>query len=162
MMCKDSFKIVFSSPVYVMIAAVLTLFFWIIFNMFEQLLFFSPIIIFYLPEDAQTGFMLTNIMSILLGLVISMNIYLIKNSVLNLSKSMFSGTAFGLASSTCASCSSFGFLTVSAFGGFGVLATNFLTNYETPIRIISIAILMYSVYAIHNKITKSCLIDIKR
>jgi hypothetical protein len=28
--------------------------FWIVFNVFEQLLFFSPIVVFYLPEDAIT------------------------------------------------------------------------------------------------------------
>lgn len=161
-MFLDSLKMVFLNPFYLLIAAVVATIFWIIFNFYGQLLFFSPYLAFYLPHDAYLWFILTNIMAILLGIVISMNIYLLKRSSLKISKSIFSGTIFGLASSTCASCSSFGFLTISAFGGFSTITTNFLTNYETPIRIISIVILIYALYTMHIKITKSCFLDIKK
>lgn len=160
-MVTDSIKIVFANPFYIFIAAFLTIVLWIVFNFFGQLLFFSPFLVFYLPNDAHLSFILTNILSILIGIASSMNIYLLKNSRLKISRTMFSGTAFGLATTTCMSCSSFGFLTISTFGGFGIIATNFLSNYEIPIRIVSIIILVYALYNIHNKITKSCFIYAK-
>ncbi|MGA9842951.1 MAG: hypothetical protein WBQ25_11605, partial [Nitrososphaeraceae archaeon] len=58
-----AFKMVFSNPFYIAIAGAVSTIFWIVFNSFDQLLFFSPIITFYLPDDAITGFILTNITS---------------------------------------------------------------------------------------------------
>jgi hypothetical protein len=48
----------------------------------------------------------------------------------------FSGSSIGVLSSTCASCSSLGFLLVSALGGAGITISTFLSNYQTPLRII--------------------------
>ena len=56
-----AFKMVFSKPLYIAIAGAVFIVFWIVFNSFDQLLFFSPIITFYLTDDAITGFILTNI-----------------------------------------------------------------------------------------------------
>jgi hypothetical protein len=42
----------------------------------------------------------------------------------------FSGSTVTVLSSTCASCSSLGFLLVSVFGGTGVAASSFLSNYH--------------------------------
>ena len=61
-----SVKFVFSHWVYIALAGTIAIIFWIVFNVFEQLLFFSPIVVFYLPEDAITGFILSNITAILL------------------------------------------------------------------------------------------------
>ena len=152
----SSFRIVFSNPLYAIISLLVATFFWIILNVAAELLFFSPIWIFYLPDDAVFGFILTNITAVLVGIVVSMNIFVMRNSKLKLSKSLFSGTSIGLISSTCISCSSIGFALVSTFGGIGILISNFLSIYEFPLRIISIAILVYAIYSSHNRITKSC------
>ena len=152
----SSFRIVFSNPIYVIISILITIFFWIILNVVAELLFFSPIWIFYLPSDAVFGFILTNVTAVLVGIVTIMNIYIIRNSKLKLSRSLFSGTSIGLISSTCVSCSSIGFALISTFGGIGILISNFLSVYEIPLRIISIAILIYAIYSSHNKITKNC------
>ena len=157
----SSFRIVFSNHIYVIVSLLMATFFWIILNVAGELLFFSPIWIFYLPDDAVFGFILTNITAILIGIVVSTNIYIIRNSKLKLSKSLFSGTSIGLLSSTCASCTSIGFSLVSTFGGIGILISNFLSVYEIPLRIISIAILLYAIYSSHNRITKRCLLDFK-
>ena len=156
-----SFRIVFSNPLYLITCAIVTILFWIILNIAGELLFFSPIWVFYLPDDAVFGFTLTNITAVLIGIVVSMNTYIIVNSNLKLSRSLFSGTSIGLISSTCASCSSIGFVLVSTFGGIGILISNFFSVYEIPLRIISIAILVYAIYSAHNRITKSCLLDFK-
>lgn len=154
-----AFKIVFSNPFYIAIAGAVSTIFWIIFNSFDQLLFFSPIITFYLPDDAITGFILTNITSVLMGVLVAMNVYVIRNSKIKLDKSLLSGSILGIASSACASCSSLGFLVISIFGGFGTVATDLLTNYQIPLRIVSICILLWALYSIQNKITKSCIIN---
>lgn len=157
----SSFRIVFSNHIYVIVSLLMTTFFWIILNVAGELLFFSPILIFYLPDDALFSFILTNLTAVLIGIVLSMNIHIIRNSKLKLSRSLFSGASIGLISSTCASCSSIGFALVSTFGGMGILISNFFSLYEIPIRIISIAILVYAIYSSHNRITKSCLLDFK-
>ena len=95
----SSFRIVFSNHIYVIVSLLMATFFWIILNVAGELLFFSPIWIFYLPDDAMFDFILTNITAILVGIVVSTNIYIIRNSKLKLSKSLFSGTSIGLISS---------------------------------------------------------------
>ena len=155
-----SFRMVFSNWMYVLIAGLTASIFWTIFNVFDQLLFFSPIVIFYLPPDAVVGFILTNITSILLGIIVSMNIYVLKHSKLKISmRSFLSGSGLSVLSSTCASCSSLGFLLVSTFGGAGIAVSTFLSNYQTPLRILSVAILIWALYSISNKLTKSCKIN---
>ena len=154
-------RIVFSSALYIALTIAIAVGFWIIFNVFEQLLFFWPVWVFYLPEDAVIGFVLTNITAILIGILVSMNVYVIKHSRLKITKSssLFSGTSLSILSSTCISCSSIGFLLISTFGGLGIVVSNFLSTYQIPLRIISIGILLFAQYSIHNKITKSCAVD---
>ena len=153
-----SIKLVFSHWAYIALAGTITTVFWIVFNVFEQLLFFSPIVVFYLPEDAITGFILSNITAILLGIVVSMNIYVLKHSrgiKLN-ATSFFSGSTIGVLSSTCASCSSLGFLLVSTLGGAGMTLSTFLSNYQTPLRIVSIALLLWAYYSVSIRLTRAC------
>jgi hypothetical protein len=156
-----SFQLLFSKWMYVAIALALAGIFWIIFNVFDQLLFFSPIFVFYLPDDAVIGFILSTITAILMGIVVSMNVYILKYSG-NLKVtigSLFSGSTLSMISSTCASCSSVGFLLVSTFGGIGITASTFLSNYQTPLRVISIALLVWALYSASHKLTKSCLLN---
>mgnify|MGYP003293833480 CR=1 FL=1 len=131
-----SIKLVFSNWTYVALAGTIAAIFWIVFNLFEQLLFFSPIVVFYLPEDAITGFILSNITAILLGMVVSMNVYVLKHSrgIKFNAASFFSGSSIGVLSSTCASCSSPGFLLVSTLGRAGINLSTFLSNYQTPTK----------------------------
>lgn len=156
-----AFKIVYSSnPIlYIGITILVFISFWFFFNIFDELLFFSPILYFYLPDDAIVGFVFTNIIALLLGIVVSMNIYMIKNSKLKIGKSLISGSFLGIVTSACASCSSIGFIIISTFGGVGIVATAFLTNYQIPLRVLSIGIMIYAIYAINKRITGSCIVD---
>jgi hypothetical protein len=155
-----SFKLVFSRVFYIALTIAIAFTFWIIFNLFEQLIFFWPVWVFYLPEDALLGFVITNITAILLGILISMNIYVIRNSRLKITKSsLFSGTGLSILSSTCISCSSIGFLLISTFGGLGILISNFLSTYQLLLRLLSIVILLIALYSVHKRITKICVIN---
>ena len=153
-----SIKLVFSHWTYITLAGTTAAIFWIVFNLFEQLLFFSPIVVFYLPEDAIAGFILSNITAILLGMVVSMNVYVLRDSrgVKFNAASFFSGSSLGILSSTCASCSSLGFLLVSVLGSAGITLSTFLSNYQTPLRIVSIALLFWAYYSISIRLTRSC------
>jgi hypothetical protein len=161
MILVDAFKTVYHTdpPLYFLITLFTFLIFWVFFNVLDQLLFFSPILYFYVPDDAITGFILTNMIASILGITVSMNVYAIRNSNLRLDKALFSGSFMGIASSLCASCSSIGFLIITTFGGAGIVVTGFLTNYQTPLRLFSLAVLIWGVYAVLNRITKSCPIN---
>lgn len=106
---------------------------------------------------------MTTIVSILLGILVSMNIYAIRHSRLKISrKSLFSGSSLSIISGVCSSCSSVGFLLISTFGSIGVITTNLLTIYQIPLRIISVAILIFAIYYIHKRIVQSCVMDLTR
>lgn len=152
--------VVFSIPTYILIAAAVAIPFWILFNAFDQLIFFDPIWIFYLPEDAITGFILTTIVTMLIGMLVSMNIYVVRHSKLKINRgSLFSGSTLSIISGVCSSCSSVGFLLISTFGSIGIIASNLLTIYQIPLRIISAAILFFALYYIHKRIMQSCVMD---
>ena len=152
-----AFAIVFANKIYTAIAVGLMLIFAIVFSIFDQLLFLSPILDFYIPSDSVPQFALSMITSILLGTVIAMNTFiLIRLGIRNLSTSMFSGTSLGMVSGVCASCTSLGVLLVSTFGGVGIAASNFLTTFQTPLRIISIGLLIVGLYSASKQVTKSC------
>src|SRR5829696_8224930 len=141
-----SVKLVFSHWAYITLAGTIAAIFWIIFNVFEQLLFFYPIVVFYLPEDAITGFIFSNITAILLGMVVSMNVYVLKHSrdvKLRSATSFFSG-------------SSLGFLLVSTLGGAGITLTTILSNYQIPLRLLSIALLVWAYHSVSIRLTRGC------
>ncbi|MCC2648412.1 MAG: hypothetical protein K0R16_1215, partial [Nitrososphaeraceae archaeon] len=77
-----SIRLVFSNSAYIILAGAITIGFWILFSVFDQLLFFLPVLVFYLPHDAITGFILSNITAVIMGIVISMNVYMLKHSKL--------------------------------------------------------------------------------
>ena len=159
-----STKLVFFHWAYVALAGTISAILWIVFNLFEQLLFFSPIVVFYLPEDAITGFILSIITAILLGMVVSMNVYVLihlRGLKFN-ATSFFSGSSIGILSSTCASCSSLGFLLASTLGGAGITLSTFLSNYQTPLRIVSIALLLWAYYSISIRLAGSCRIEYRK
>jgi hypothetical protein len=154
-----SLKLVFSHWTYITLAGTIAAIFWIIFNVFEQLLFFYPIIIFYLPEDAILGFILSSTTASILGTVVSMNVYVLKHSRdirLMSATSFFSGSSIGILSSTCASCTSLGFLLASTLGGAGLTLSTILSNYQTPLRILSIILLIWACYSVSIRLNKGC------
>jgi hypothetical protein len=157
-----STKTVFLSHwAYIVLAGTIATVFWIVFNIFDQLLFFYPIVTFYLPDDALLDFIFSNITAILLGMVVSMNVYVLKHSrgVKITAASFFSGSSVAVLSSTCASCSSLGFLLISTLGGAGITLSTFLSNYQTPLRLLSIGLLLWAYYSISIRLTKSCKIE---
>ena len=71
-----AFKIVYGSNpiIYIGLSVLVFVLFWIFFNVFDELLYFTPIFYFYIPDDAIVGFILSTASAILLGVIIQMNI----------------------------------------------------------------------------------------
>lgn len=158
MVFLSSLTIVFSNRLYLALAAAVFSAFWIIFNVSAELLFFFPVFVFYLPQDAILVFVLSNVISVLMGIIVSMNIYIIKHFSMKLSKSMFSGSFVGTVCGACVSCSSVGFIILTTFGSFGAVLSTFLSVYQIPLLVGSIGILTWSYYSIHKKLTSSCVL----
>lgn len=158
-----AFKIAYSSNPFLYIGLTVLVFtlFWIFFTVFDELLYFSPILYFYLPNDAIVGFILSTASALLLGVVVSMNIYLLRNSSIKLDKSLISSSFITILSSACASCSSIAFVIISTFGSAGIIATTFLTNYQIPLRLVSIGILILALYTVCRRTTNNCSLNNK-
>lgn len=155
-MILSSFTQVFQNRFYIFLASLIFTSFWIMFSVLGELLFFSPILVFYLPSDAIPVFILSNVISALMGIVLSMNLYVLKNTKVKINKSSFFGSIVGMAAGGCASCSTLGFVLLTSFGAAGVAASTFLSMYQIPLLISSTGLLFWSYYSIHNKLTKSC------
>ncbi len=154
-----TFQLVFSKPTYIATAGLVSMIFWIIFNNFDGLLFFSPVFVFYLPDDAIGSFILSTITAPLLGAVVAMNVYVFRSSRFKLGRaSFFSASSLSIVSSACASCSSFGFFLISTFGSAGILASAIMSNYQIPIRLIALGLLVWALYSVSNRLTKGCII----
>ena len=154
-------RMVFGNPFYVAIATAIAVLFWIVFNLLDDLLFFSPVLAFYVPDDAIIGFVLSNVTSVLLGLVVAMNVYVFRHTrakEINRA-SLFSGSSLSVIASACASCSSLGFFLISTFGSVGVLASTILSNYQVPLRLISIGLLLWATYSVSKRLAASCVLD---
>ena len=149
-------RIAFSNPLYIIIATVTGLVFWIVTNTFDNILFFSPFLAFYVPNDMLGVFFLSCINSILVAVLVNFNLHIIRDLKLRISKSAVAGTTISVISSACASCSTFGFILASTFGGLAVVVSNFLSGNQTIIREISTLILLIAVCTCYIKIRESC------
>jgi hypothetical protein len=109
------------------------------------------------PNDEILNFSLVVIISALSGLVISMSIYRIKLLGQSVRKSGtgFLGSIIGAGAGAC-SCGPIGFAAVSTFGTIGSTATSFLSNYDFPLRIASIGILICTYYFAIKGISGQC------
>jgi hypothetical protein len=123
----------------------------------SEFIFFSPVFVFYVPTNVIFDFTLIAIIAALSGIVTSLSVYrvhILSNSVRK-SGTGFFGSIIGASAGAC-SCGPVGFAAVSAFGTIGGTATSFFTNYEIPLRLVSITILCITYYALVKSITVQC------
>lgn len=156
-MQRQALGLVFSNKKYLVLSA--SIFFSLLFTLsiVSEFIFFSPRFIFYVPLSASISFTLIVLVSALSGIVISLSIYRIRmmGTGVRKSGSGFLGSIIGAGAGAC-SCGSIGFAVISAFGAVGGTATAFLTTYEIPLRLVSIAILAYTYYVTVKGITAQC------
>ncbi|HZT35204.1 MAG TPA: hypothetical protein VFA15_04740 [Nitrososphaera sp.] len=154
----NSLSLVFSSKVHIALAIAVAAGFWVLMAHFDQLLFFSPMLAFEVPPSGWAGFALSTITAIMLGIVVSMNVYIFRTSKVRIGASFFSGSALGVISSACAGCTSAGFFMATTFGVAGAAATSIFVQYQMPLRIVSVGLLAWALYSAHRRMTQSCAI----
>lgn len=156
-MYKEALKTVFSHKKYRVLSITIFVGLLIFLSLVSEFIFLSPIFVFHVPTSAISDFTLIVIIASLSGIVTSLSIYRIRmlGNTIKKSGTGFFGSLIGAGAGACG-CGSFGFAAVSVFGTAGGTAISFLTNYETPLRVISIAILCYAYYASAKSITTQC------
>ncbi|HEX5457187.1 MAG TPA: hypothetical protein VFX64_02245 [Candidatus Nitrosotalea sp.] len=156
MMHGEALDTVYSEKKYIGISIAIFAGLFFSLSIVSEFIFLSPVFVFHVPGDAIVDFVLIIAISSLSGIVTSFSIYRIRiNNSLKKSGVGFVGSIIGASAGAC-SCGTLGFSAISIFGTIGGTATAFLTNYETPLRLVSIAILCYTYYASVKDITTKC------
>jgi len=138
----EPLKIVFSNVKYSLLALGIFIPMLFVLLILSEFIFLEPYFVGQIPKGTELGFSLIVILSGLSALVLPMNVYrinILKNSKGKIGGSVF-GSFIGAAAGAC-SCGPIGFSIISTFGSVGATSLAFLTTYEIPIRIISIALL---------------------
>ena len=153
----EIFKIIFSNFKFLLLSLILFSSMLFILLFISEFIFLEPYFVTHIPSGSELGFILIVVLSGLSALVIPMNLFRIinlKNSKQKMSGSIF-GTIVGSAAGAC-SCGPIGFAVISTFGSVGATATAFLTNYEIPIRIIAIGILVITYFTTIKSLKSEC------
>ena len=153
----EIFKVVFSNFKFLILSLVIFSSMLTILLLISEFIFLEPYFVTHIPSGSELGFILIVMLSGLSALVIPMNLFRIinfKNSKQKMSGSIF-GTIVGSAAGAC-SCGPIGFAVISTFGSVGATATAFLTNYEIPIRIIAIGILVITYFTTIKSLKSEC------
>ena len=153
-------KLIFSNIRYVVLSG--TIFAVMTFGLLfmSEYIFLEPYVVSHLPSGSELGFILILMISSLSALVLPMNIYrinILKKSKQKMGGGIF-GSVIGAAAGAC-SCGPIGFAVISTFGSVGATATAFLTNYEIPIRIIAIIILVITYFTTIKSLRIECRLD---
>lgn len=150
-------KLVFSNYKYIGLSIIIFVPMLIGLLFLSEYIFLEPYVVSHLPKGTELGFVLIVILSALSALVIPMNVFRI--TMLKSSKRKMGGgvvgSIVGAASGVC-SCGPVGFAIISTFGSVGATTTAFLTNYEIPIRIIAIAVLVFTYFTTVKSLKSEC------
>ncbi len=153
-------KLVFSNPKYFLLSFAIFTSMSVGLLILSEYIFLEPYVVSHLPSGTEFGFALIIVISVLSALVLPMNIFrinILKKSKQKMGGGMF-GSIIGAAAGAC-SCGPVGFAVISTFGSVGATATAFLTNYEMPIRIIAIGILVITYFTTVKSLKTECKFD---
>ena len=153
----NHFNLIFSSYPYTILAGIIFVGMFIPLSLLSEFLFIEPFIIFHIIEDRIVSFALIVSISLMSAIVIPMNIYRIRT--LQKSMAKISGSVLGSiigASAGICSCGPIGFSIISTFGTVAGTATAFLTNYEIPLRLVSLGLLCLVYYTTIRSISVEC------
>jgi len=129
-------------------------------SILSEFLFIEPFFVIHVIEDRAFGFTLLVAISFMSAVVIPMNIYRIRTlqkSTTKIGGSLL-GSIIGASAGIC-SCGPIGFSIISTFGTVAGTATAFLTNYEIPLRLVSLGLLCLVYYTTAKSISIECKIQ---
>jgi len=153
-------KLIFSNFKFIALSLIIFSSLMITLLFVSEFIFFEPFFVSHLPSGSELGFFLILILSILSALVIPMNLFRIthlKNSKQKMGGSIL-GSIVGSVAGAC-SCGPIGFAVISTFGSIGATTTAFLTNYEIPIRIFAIGILVITYFTTIKSLKTECQVN---
>ncbi len=156
----NTLKLVFSNHRYIALATAIFLPMLMGLLIISEYVFLEPYVVSHIPKGTEIGFSLIVILSGLSALVIPMNVYRI--NILKSSKKKMGGGVFGSiigAAAGACSCGPIGFAVISTFGTVGATASSFLTNFEIPIRIAAIGVLVLTYYTTVKSLKVECKIN---
>ena len=156
----STIRLVFSNHAYVVLAAIIFICMMIGLLVLSEFIFLEPYVVSHIPSGTELLFALIVAISMLSALVLPMNIFRI--NILKKSKQKMGGGIFGSiigAAAGACSCGPIGFAVISTFGSVGATATAFLTNYETPIRMVAIGILVVTYFTTVRSLKIECKIN---
>ena len=150
----------FSSVSYVTLAGIIFVCMFIPLSILSEFLFIEPFFVIHVIEDRAFSFTLLVAISFMSAVVIPMNIYRIRTlqkSTTKIGGSLL-GSIIGASAGIC-SCGPIGFSIISTFGTVAGTATAFLTNYEIPLRLVSLGLLCMIYYTTAKSISIECKIQ---
>ena len=156
----EIFKVIFSNFKFLALSVIIFSSMMVLLLLISEFIFLEPYFVTHIPSGSELGFILIITLSALSALVIPMNLFRItnlKNSKQKMSGSIF-GSIIGSAAGAC-SCGPIGFAVISTFGSVGATATAFLTNYEIPIRVVAIAILVITYFTTIKSLKTECKVN---
>ena len=156
----EIFKVIFSNFKFLALSLIIFSSMMVLLLLISEFIFLEPYFVTHIPSGSELGFILIITLSALSALVIPMNLFRItnlKNSKQKMSGSIF-GSIIGSVAGAC-SCGPIGFAVISTFGSVGATATAFLTNYEIPIRVVAIAILVITYFTTIKSLKTECKVN---
>jgi len=160
-MHKHALKLVFSNPRYLVLSILIFVGLLVSFSTLSGYIFFEPLWIFYVHDSDVFAFSLIVIIASLTGLVISMGIYrfrVLRSRAGKMTPGLL-GSTIGAGAGACGCISmSIAFIPIigAASSVIGIIET-----YAIPLRLISIAILVFTSFITVRGITSECKIDTK-
>jgi len=153
---NNTFGIIFSNPSYILLLIGIFFLLFIPLIIISEFLFLEPFLVFSIYPETTLSFSLIVTLSLFSALAVSMNIYRVK--LIKETKKIGSsivGTIIGASAGAC-SCGPIAFSIIATFGTAGSIASSFLTVYEIPIRLTSIAILVIVIFVTTKSLSHEC------
>lgn len=149
--------LVFSDPRYAALACAVFAGMSLPLLMLSGHVFLEPYVVAHVPPGTELGLSLVVALSALSALVLPMAAYRARMaaSAGRGASGGALGSLVGAAAGACG-CGPAGVALFAAFGASGAAVSAFLTNYEAPIRLASIAALAASYYATSRSISAGC------
>ncbi|RDJ31187.1 MAG: hypothetical protein DWQ18_03585 [Crenarchaeota archaeon] len=161
-MHKEALKLVYSGTTYWIISGIIFVCLLLFLLSAREFLFFEPFWAFHIPSDWIPQFVLILVVAGLISLVSSLAVYQIRMLKANSKKTGTGviGSLIGIGAGVCTSCGPIGFSIITTFGVAAASTLSFLYEYEIPIRLVAIAILIATYFMMIRGISKECKVRI--
>jgi hypothetical protein len=150
---------VLRNPAYSLATVAIAIIFGVLLVYFNEFLFFTPYLVFYVPAEGYLMLGLDVATAILSGVVIAISAYQIKNlrKGANQARGGLSGIAVALIAGACPCYYLVPLLAVAGgAGGILTIAGVYLNAYQLPIKLLSLALLGTVAFSLERSLRAAC------